>query len=246
MNETKQLKNDHYIDIKLTRKNWAAKAFLGLSENKISHANPTQYLNEYEMGIYNNIQHHKRKKDYLSGRTIAKKVLSRYLLEEDLTRITIKWGVFNQPILVYPEKNPPKFSLTHTRGYSACLVFPQEHPMGIDIESYTHNDYKSVESLLTEKEKLLGSDTGENIAEFYILLWTIKEALSKTLQTGLTVPLEIYEIAEIRNFGLYYVSTFKNFLQYKAISFRWKGNICSIVLPEKTHCDLKLLNAYME
>jgi phosphopantetheinyl transferase len=168
------------------------------------------------------------------------------LAEEDLTQITIKWGVFNQPLLIYPEKNPPKFSLSHTRAHSACLVFPQEHPMGIDIESYTHNDYKSVESLLTEKEKLLGSGIRGNIAEFYIQLWTIKEALSKTLQTGLMVPVEIYEIAEIHNFGSYYISTFKNFLQYKAISFRWKGNICSIVLPEKTHCDLKLLNAYME
>jgi len=207
---------------------------------------PTEYLGEYEMEIYNSIKYEKRKKDYLSGRYIAKKVLSRYLKEQDLTKLTIKWGVFNQPLLVYLEENPPKFSLSHTCTHSACLVFPQEHPMGIDIEPYTHSNYKSIESQLTEKERLLGRDIRENIAVFYIQLWTIKEALSKTLQTGLTVPVEIYEIAEIQKIGQYYVSTFKNFMQYKAISFRWKGNICSFVLPEKTNCDLNVLNAYME
>lgn len=236
----------HYIDIKLTRELWSANACLGLCDNEISFINPTQYLSEYEIEIYNSIKYKKRKKDYLAGRYIAKKVLSRYLQEQDLTKITIKWGVFNQPLLVYPEKNPPKFSLSHTCTHSVCLVFPQEHPMGIDIEPNTYSNYQSIETLLTEKEKLLIRGIPEDIGVFYTLLWTIKEALSKVLQTGLTVPVEIYEIAEIQKIGRYYVSTFKNFMQYKTISFRWKGNICSFVLPEKTLCELNILNAYME
>ncbi len=239
MNETKSLKNVHYFDIQLYRENWSATACLGFRENTTNDISPKQYLSEFEIEVYQSIQYEKRKKDYLAGRYIAKKVLSRYLQEENLTRITIKWGVFNQPLLVYPVSNPPKISITHTHTHSACLVFPQEHPMGIDMEPCSNRDYKSIEPQLTENEKLLGKSTKENIAEFYIRLWTIKEALSKVFQTGLTVPLEIYEIAEIRNFGPYSVSTFKNFLQYKAISFLWKGNVCSIAMPEKTVFDVK-------
>jgi len=234
------------ISIPLYRKNWSGKAFLGISENSYNEHELLLYLSGPEVEYFNKITYEKKRIDFLAGRFIAKQVLSAYLQEKDLTKIIIKNGIFNQPLLEYPTANPPRFSLSHTHSHSVCLAFPQAHPMGIDMETITRDAAESVETVLTEKEKHLGVDVQENRVELYLQLWTIKEALSKVLQTGLTVPLEIYEVAEMRRIGQYFESTFKNFMQYKAISFRWEGNICSIVLPQKTNFDLNELNAYMK
>jgi len=219
---------------------------LGVCENTHGEYELVSCLSEPELEDFNTISYEKRRRDFLAGRFIAKQVLSAYLQEKDLTKIIIKNGIFNQPLLEYPTANPPRFSLSHTHTHSVCLAFPQAHPMGIDMETIRYDSVESIASELTEREKCLDVCLRENTGEFYLQLWTIKEALSKVLQTGLTVPLEIYEVAEMRRFGKYYESIFKNFMQYKAFSFKWKGNICSIVLPQKTIFDLNELNAYMK
>lgn len=66
------------------------------------------------------------------------------------------------------------------------------------------------------------------------LLWTAKEALSKVLRTGLMTPFEIFEISKIEINDNYTMCYYKNFTQYKAISFTVYKYMCSMVYPLKT------------
>lgn len=235
-----------YIDIPLKRKNWTSIAYLGILNTGTNHEIPIEnYLHASEQKIFEGYKYEARKMSFLSGRYVAKKVLSQSLQEPDLTKIIIKSGIFNQPLLNYPTSDPPGFSISHSLSCTSCLVFPQEHPMGIDIESNFTDANEAIAPQLTDHEKLLYKSINLKEDSLHIKLWTIKEALSKVLTTGLTVPMNIYEIAEIQRDDQFYFSTFKNFAQYKAISFNWAGNICSFVLPLKTKCYLENLIAYI-
>jgi hypothetical protein len=68
-------------------------------------------------------------------------------------------------------------------------------------------------------------------------MWTIKEALSKVLKTGMMTPMEIYQVNAIDQvlYNGFCVSTFTYFSQYKALSFPWKNTLCSIILPKETN-----------
>ena len=246
MAEILEEKEPGYINIPLERKNWTSTAYLGvLGTRGCRQLEMEKFLHTSEQEVLNRFRYGPRQRSFLSGRYVAKKVLSKFLGEPDLTKIIIKPGIFNQPLLNYAIPDPPGFSISHSLSYTSCLVFPQEHPMGIDIETSPNNAAESIAPQLTDREKKMIKYTrlGEDV--FYVKLWTIKEALSKVLTTGLTAPMNIYEIAEIHQDGQFYFSTFKNFSQYKAITFALRGNICSFVLPQKTKCDLDNLIAYI-
>ena len=49
--------------------------------------------------------------------------------------------------------------------------------------------------------------------------WTLKEALSKILRTGMTTPFDIFSIKELKQEKLGWISSFQNFAQYQGLSF---------------------------
>lgn len=252
---TKKELNLHEIDrvinvlpISLTRENWKGKAYIGLFNGDDQQLPfPHAYLHKSELEKYVQIKLEQRKQSFIAGRLVAKQTLSYLFKENDLTKIAIKPGIFNQPLIDYHNNQLKyKISLSHSSDQSICLVFPEEHPMGIDMETVRKNSGMDIASQLTSYEKSLWQNDAMDIDTFYVLLWTIKEALSKVLHTGLTVPLEIYEIEHIAKKRNFYISTFKNFGQYKVISFRKGSNVYSFALPLKTDCDLVNLIAYIK
>jgi 4'-phosphopantetheinyl transferase len=226
------------FELILKRDTATYKAFLGFSALPISFllSAKEQYLHTDEIAMYESIQADRRRKSFLQGRYITKKVLSPYLNEQNLANIRIKSGVFNQPLVVYAGENSALISIAHTDAYAACLAFPDEHPMGIDLEQVNTRAREDILSQMTVHEQKLNRGEEEDI--FYTRLWSVKESLSKVLKTGLLVPLQILEIDSMETHAGYTISTFTNFAQYKALSFLRKGHICSITLPQRTSCDL--------
>jgi hypothetical protein len=55
------------------------------------------------------------------------------------------------------------------------------------------------------------------------------------LRTGLTVPLEIYEVERARENGGLFVVEFRNLRQYKAMCFDIGPLQCAIAMPRATH-----------
>jgi 4'-phosphopantetheinyl transferase len=197
-----------------------------------------RYLHPEETAALPELNEERKSDHFLRGRFIAKRALSAYLQEADPTRIRIKYGVFNQPLVVYPTDSPPRISLSHSDEWAACLVFSDEHPMGLDLECIRPANTGAIFSQTTPFEQSFRKKLLEDEATFYTRIWTVKEALSKVFLTGLTANMEVYQIASIRQYEGYTVSTFSNFEQYKALSFQWENYLCSIVLPRETQCLL--------
>jgi phosphopantetheinyl transferase len=199
------------------------------------------FLHDKELQYFSTRKFEKRKKDYLTGCYVAKSVVAEYLNETDLAAIEIESGLFNQPVVKYEGWNIPGVSLSHSHEWSAALSFPLGHPMGLDIEKLDFQKLDILKSQMTEYEIDLIQESGMDKSEGYCQIWTMKEALSKVLGCGLTVPFSVLEIAKPRfqknGKGRCY---FKNFGQYKCHSWIIKGYALSIVLPKKTEINLDI------
>ncbi len=185
-------------------------------------------IHPLEMETYTSLKNEKIK-NYILGMYTAKKAVSELIHQRDLKEIIIGKGIFNQPILMLPLNHNIHVSITHCLEYGIAIAIPQGYPIGIDLESVNDRSNRVSESQLTKHEKeILNS---HNL--YSVLLWTIKESLSKVLMTGISTPFQIYEIDKLILSSKFIVSYFKNFLQYKAISISLDKYIFSVVYPKK-------------
>lgn len=197
----------------------------------------TDYLHVNEINYFKKLQFEKRQYNYLLGRYCAKVALTAYLNMYDSTEIEISIGALGQPVVV-GSKNL-QISISHTNDSASVIVFPELYPMGIDIETCGTKESDAIHTTLTATEKKHLATKG--ITNGHLLLWTAKEALSKALKCGLTIPLDILEIKEILCINSYYISTFTNFPQYKGISYEIDNKILSIVVPTQIPSDIFIL-----
>ncbi len=199
-----------------------------------------QYLHPREREHYQTLKFEKRMRSYLMGRFAAKKAVAALTGITDLSSIFIKSGIFTQPVVATHHQNI-QASITHCDDFGAALAFPEAHPLGIDLEKIHEKNREALERHVTgpEKERLYLLPFSYNTGLTF--LWTAKEALSKVLKTGLMTPFEVFEISKTETHGDYLVSYYKNFAQYKVISFTiGKDYMCSLVHPFKTKMELDI------
>jgi len=198
-----------------------------------------QHLHIQESDYYHTLKFEKRIRSYLLGRFVAKQAVSVLTGEERLTNFYIQSGIFTQPIVVSDQKNI-QVSITHCDDFGAAIAFPEAHPMGIDIEMVNPSKTDVLTSQMTgAEEKIIRSST----LPYEIgctLLWTAKEALSKIFKTGLTTPFELFEISKMEIYDKYITCYYKNFAQYKVISFTIADYMCSIAHPLRSELDLDI------
>lgn len=207
-----------------------------LRELPIWHADEQKRFRQYQVT--------KRRESYLMGRYAAKHAISNHLLTSNeigrFSDICIGEGIFHFPVVASPHHQNLQASISHSGSYAAALAFSEHHPMGIDIEelngkSLNSDKTESIQSQLTaaERERLEQHSTCD--LELLLLYWTAKEALSKVLKTGLMTDFSLYEIDQIECESNVWRSRFRNFPQYKALTFRvGRDAVCSIVLPRKS------------
>jgi 4'-phosphopantetheinyl transferase len=192
-----------------------------------------QHLHSQERNYYDLLTFEKRIKSYLLGRLVAKQAIAALTGEEILADINIQPGIFKQPIVVSNKQNI-QVSITHCDDFGAAIAFPEAHPMGIDIERINPNKTDVLKRQITENEEKLIHSSVHSHELGYTLLWTVKEALSKVLKTGLMTPFEVFEISKIELYDNYIMCYYKNFAQYRVISFTIDNYICSIAHPLKS------------
>lgn len=229
-----------YVDemlLKRSDQNYKATICLCYSSSPADYYKMEECLHWQEYQHYHALKYEKRKKSYLLGRYSAKKAFSYYVNEASLGNIFIQSGVFSQPVAVYEYGRNIQVSIAHCQDFGAAIAFPEAHPMGIDIEMIDRGKVDVLAEQMTNSEKKLIKSHHSHDA-MLTFLWTVKEGLSKVLRTGLTAPLYIYEIEKIETECNCIFSYFKNFGQYKAISFALGNYICSIVYPLHTEINL--------
>ncbi len=198
------------------------------------------FLHPQERKYYETLKFEKRIKSYLFGRFAAKKAIATLIRDDNLTKTLIQAGIFNQPITTYEDKQNIQVSISHCDNFGAAIAFPEVHPMGIDIERINIEQNEAIERETTESEIKLIKELHFPYEKMLTILWTVKEALSKVLKTGLMTPFKIYEIDKIEIRHNYLLSFYKNFAQYKAISFIIDDYICSITYPIKTELNINI------
>lgn len=195
------------------------------------------HLHLNEKNSYDLYKFERRKLSYLLGKIACKKALKKIHPEICSKQIFIDKGVFEQPIVRMPIPSNLKTTISHCQSIGIALVFDENQPLGVDIEEIDQTRYKAYESCLHKNELYLLKNISDQTL-YLTIFWTIKEALSKVLMTGLTYSLQNFEIDIISQIShTRFDSTFKNIIQYKASSFHFNNYVCSVIYPAKSSID---------
>ena len=115
-------------------------------------------------------------------------VLAYLLLKKGLRET---YGITDNPIFEYNEHGKPSivgypdiyFNLSHCKEAVICVVSDQ--PVGVDVEGI--REYKeSLVNYTMNDEEIAQIKTAENPAAAFIRLWTMKEATTKLIGTGIS------------------------------------------------------------
>lgn len=222
----------HIETLNIQRTNSSFKACLATSHQTLANLQCLKdtFLHPDERNYFNTLTAAKRQHSYLHGRYTAKQAVASYTGYMPAS-FKISAGVFQQPVL--PITNV-QLSLSHTDEWCIAVVFPETHPMGVDVELISPAIYETTDEIISTHERTLFNvlDAG-----YLSLLWTIKEALSKTIRTGLMTPLQIYEVSEVFYKDGIFEAHFKNFAQYKCLSWIAGDHAWSVVLPKNSMID---------
>lgn len=216
------------------------KGMLGITNVNyaILKAEKSRILDDDEMKQLHSLSNDRMKETFLRSRFICKMSVGNYLSSDEFKKIRIRHGVFEQPLL----DSANGISVSHSGNFAACVVFPDEHPMGLDLEVIQEDAVEKIDSQLTKNEMILADKLEEEKNRSYTRCWTAKEALSKVLKTGLMVPFQMLEINSVKTDKKYTLSYFKNFIQYKAISCTLQDVMVSMVLPAETEFKIEKIN----
>ncbi|MBL4604126.1 MAG: 4'-phosphopantetheinyl transferase superfamily protein [Flavobacteriaceae bacterium] len=177
------------------------------------------------------------KNSFYLARIAAKMALEK-LPNEKNNESWIDHGIFGFPVLE-SNNNGLKITLAHTEssGFAAC--FDQRDKIGVDIEEIENTKNAIIEtSLTTDEIELVGSYHLER-SKYLHLIWAAREALSKALQTGFLIPLELLAVASIEKKNDLYEVKFKHFSLFEVIAFQLHNSICTIAFPERCELDLE-------
>jgi 4'-phosphopantetheinyl transferase EntD len=117
------------------------------------------FLTETELNEFSIIQHHQRKKEYLSIRNILRKI-----------------GI--KASIIYEGRKPSlpgnlHLSISHSKQFAGLAI--SKFPCGFDIESISERALRVKDKYLTEKEIQLAQDD----ITLHNLFWSIKESVYK-------------------------------------------------------------------
>jgi len=195
-------------------------------------------LHPREIEIFESDAHGRWQCGYLRGRLCAKSTLRALHHGFDFRQVMIDRGVFGHPVVLSGTLANAQVSLSHSGRWAAAVAFHESHPLAIDIEVHAENKQDVILANMTAAEIDAIAATRLSAAMGPTVLWTIKESLSKVLRTGLMSPFEIYAIDRITEEDGLIVSRFRNFAQYKCLSFAIGDLALSLTLPKRTRVDL--------
>ena len=204
--------------------------FTGADENL---KDIVKFLHGDELRYFNKLKFEKRIRNYLMGRYSAKIAISSYIKENDLRKICILNGIFNHPVVITNFDKSVQVSISHSKNISCAVCFPEQCPMGIDVEHVRSDNNKILERYFTKDEIGMIRKTSLSYEEGLYLLWISKESLSKALRIGFLSPLSTFEINELKDIGSFFLCNYKYFPMFSSMCFIKNDCIISITYPNK-------------
>ena len=195
-------------------------------------------LHNDELEYYKSLAFDRRRTSYLLGRIAAKKAIGELIGEEHTHSVFIDIGIFQFPVVKMTADLNIQVSISHCDDIGVALAFPEEHPLGIDIEKIDSGRLDAMKSMISDDELTLLSGCDLSLLTGCTIIWSVKESLSKILRTGFTIDSKLMEIQSIEKSGMQYNCTFRYFSQYKAVSGQSGNYVYSMVLPKNTTAGL--------
>ncbi|MGB8193223.1 MAG: 4'-phosphopantetheinyl transferase superfamily protein [Chitinophagaceae bacterium] len=226
------------IILKRQKQNFSA-GFCLIKEELPNLVKKLSLLHQSEQEYYNTLLFNKRKASYLLGRLAARLAISGFIKTKDTQSFYVDFGVFQFPVVKSSVNYNIQVSISHCDDIGIALAFPEAHPLGIDIERISPDKIEIIKSQIGNNESDLISNCGLSLPVGGVIIWTVREALSKIFKAGLTMDPKTLEIASLKNVDSVYISSFSYFSQYKAISCHAGNYICSIVVPANTTAELE-------
>lgn len=150
---------------------------------------PASVLTGSEAGLLTPRAVPKRRYDFLRGRWIAKKLMSRVTPGMGLLDVSILPDDRGVPCLIGSQGPLPySLSITHTDGLAGAAIVELPELVGIDAERLIADPSLIAQDYFTETERghLADAPTSSRVAT---VIWASKEAASKALGEGLRLSL---------------------------------------------------------
>ena len=209
-----------------------------------------EILSSAEMKLYEALSSEKRRLAFLQGRSCAKEALSFFQPDHDSDSPEIVSGVFGQPVVRGGTGDLADVSISHSHGLAVAIAFARGYCLGVDIEYVSAESPTFVLDQLTHRENQTLGTTNCDVPETCRHIWTAKEALSKALKCGMTVPLDVLELSEIEfaESGAELRSGFSRFSQYRAQTWSVGRYVLAVVLPRNTamHFDPRKIPSFVK
>jgi 4'-phosphopantetheinyl transferase len=157
---------------------------------------------------------------YVFGRGILRTLLGNYLRQE-ASKITFVYGLYGKPAIGSMHSNKTlQFNLAHSNEW-AVYVFGWDQPLGIDLEHI--RPMPDVDDLAervfsASESALIHSLFDDQKWETFFTIWTCKEAFLKARGSGLTIPLDQFEVSPNANGDMKLTSISGN----STLAARWR------------------------
>lgn len=192
-----------------------------------------QWLSESELIRFDNIGSEKRKEEFLVCRYLLRIGLSLYFFEkkENWSLFSVDSYIGKSPEFNFLLLNQRKIliSLSHSKGLIAVAI--ADVSIGVDVEkirNFSSNQDEIFREVATEKEFLIYSGLeNKRKVEFFLKIWSRKEALSKIDNRGV-------DFIYLKNIDAA-VSLNKDEVFY-FLSFFYAEGIFSVCLKESVDC----------
>ena len=221
-------------------------------------AAPELMLSAAELAQYAHLHFAQKRQAFMLGRLAAKSALGAMLEESAWPNISIRAGVFGQPLLTHPRALGVDVTVSHSNGMAVAVAFPADWPVGIDLETIASNALATVLAALDaspEEQAWLaaepisrpaGSEQSEGgprpegwgALTSCGLLWTAREALGKALKTGLSSPLGVLSLCDFKRVDADsnvkpWTGGYVNFPQFRWLAQAFGERMLTLCLPRE-------------
>lgn len=175
---------------------------LGVARIELEEGPFKNLLSKEEQNQYTGFSVEKRRREWLAGRLLAKKIVRSYIKEQvPYHDISILNGENRCPFVRieggWESMNLPDFliSISHRKEYVFCAIGKKDSikGLGIDVELIEKRNDSFINDYFTSKEKGY-IEKSDNPIRDITAIWSLKEAALKAMKVGLTVPAKSVEV----------------------------------------------------
>lgn len=130
---------------------------------------------------------------FIAARGTLRKILSLYC-QKDARNLSFNYNKYGKPELDLNDVHSVNFNLSHSGNY-AVLAVSNQCELGIDIEEIKPFREDIAARFFSDREcAALANMNGEDYFDGFYRCWTRKEAFVKAHGTGLTLPLNSFDV----------------------------------------------------